>query len=82
VWTVAQLRAALDGIPDDARVRVECSMDGDPDTTEAQVVFAAANDPTLWYPDTRTHEPPRITSDGWLTLEADFPPDEYTRGPR
>ena len=79
VMTVGELRAALAGVPDDAHVRVEIAESPGGDTCDEQVIYRAGADPTIWYRDTRTHEPPRRPADGWFTLSAEFPPGDYYR---
>lgn len=82
VWTVGQLRAALDGVPDEARVRVFLAEEPGGDTADEQVVYGAAHEDRIWYPDGQAYEPARRPEDGWFTISAEFPSGEYYRDPR
>lgn len=81
-WTVGQLRAALDGVPDEARVRVFYVEDTEADTVGEQVVVKASLENQIWYPDGQGYEPARTPADTWFTVETEFPADDYHRGPR
>lgn len=49
VLTVGQLRAALAGVPDEARVRVHLATEPGGEFADEQVVFGAGVDPDGWF---------------------------------
>lgn len=79
-WTVGQLRAALDGIPDDTPVVVDYAEAPGGDSADEQVVIAAAPRMAVWNPGTQSWD--ETSKPVVFEIEVDFPTGDYYRPSR
>lgn len=76
-WTVGQLRAALDGVPDDTPVCVACAEVPGGQFVDEQVVIGAAPETRSWNADTQSWD--ELVEPAAFQIEADFPTGDYLR---
>ncbi|MEV7856241.1 DUF6225 family protein [Streptomyces sp. NPDC088183] len=76
VWTAAQLRGALKGLPDDTPIHIGVAEDPGDFGGYRESVLVDAHHVENWWPATGT-TPERAEKEKALTLFADWTPGEY-----
>ncbi|WP_331754152.1 DUF6225 family protein [Streptomyces sp. NBC_00826] len=76
VWNAAQLRAALEGLPDDTPIHIGVAEDPGDFGGYRESVLVDAHHVENWWPATGT-APERTEREKALTLFADWTPGEY-----